>query len=371
MSGDKRNNKRTHNELKKSAEKIKRKVSQTFSRKSENAGQARSPRAAQARRRKVGFIIGTIFAVMVLTMIFFAIIFSMYINRTMKNQVEVDLSAYDMSLATEMYAKDRETDEWKLYQTLYDGENRILLTGDQIPDNLRKAVVAIEDKRFYSHKGVDWKGTIRAIFSTVTGRGVQGGSTITQQLIKNITGDDEVTVKRKVMEIYRALQLEKRYDKDEILTCYFNTAYFGESCYGAQTASRMYFGKDAKDLTLAECASLISITNNPSMYDPLISDWTLENNRNRQLLVLEEMYKQGMIEDEAVYEAACNEKVVFTNGYNCMGERVEGYVAPNVEEENGEQVTRANNSYFTDQVIKDVAQKFVEIYDLKIGRAHV
>ena len=365
MSGDKRNNKRTHNELKKSAEKIKRKVSQTFSRKSENAGQARSPRAAQARRRKVGFIIGTIFAVMVLTMIFFAIIFSMYINRTMKNQVEVDLSAYDMSLATEMYAKDRETDEWKLYQTLYDGENRILLTGDQIPDNLRKAVVAIEDKRFYSHKGVDWKGTIRAIFSTVTGRGVQGGSTITQQLIKNITGDDEVTVKRKVMEIYRALQLEKRYDKDEILTCYFNTAYFGESCYGAQTASRMYFGKDAKDLTLAECASLISITNNPSMYDPLISDWTLENNRNRQLLVLEEMYKQGKIEDEAVYEAACNEKVVFTNGYNCMGERVEGYVAPNVEEENGEQVTRANNSYFTDQVIKDVAQKFVEIYDLK------
>ena len=112
MSGDKRNNKRTHNELKKSAEKIKRKVSQTFSRKSENAGQARSPRAAQARRRKVGFIIGTIFAVMVLTMIFFAIIFSMYINRTMKNQVEVDLSAYDMSLATEMYAKVWETDEW-------------------------------------------------------------------------------------------------------------------------------------------------------------------------------------------------------------------------------------------------------------------
>ena len=144
---------------------------------------------------------------------------------------------------------------------------------------------------------MDWKGTIRAIFSTVTGRGVQGGSTITQQLIKNITGDDEVTVKRKVMELYRALQLEKRYDKDEILTCYFNTAYFGESCFGAQTASRMYFGKDAKDLTLAECASLISITNNPSMYDPLISDWTLENNRNRQLLVLEEMYKQGMIED--------------------------------------------------------------------------
>ena len=364
MSEGKHEKKRLSNELKQSAEKIKRKVQHNAGERAA-AARSRSPREIQARRRKVGFIVGTVFAVLLLTMAFFAIIFSIYINKTMKNKVEVDLSAYDMSLATEMYAKNAETDEWEIYQTLYDGENRILLTGDQIPQALRDATVAIEDKRFYKHKGVDWRGTIRAVFSTVTGRGVQGGSTITQQLIKNVTGNDETTIKRKVTEIYRALQLEKRYDKDEILTCYLNTVYFGESCYGAQTASRMYFGKDAKDLTLAECASLIAITNNPSRYDPLISEWTLANNRSRQLQVLQNMYDQGIIKEKEVYEAACNEQVTFTNGYTCMGELKEGYVAPTTEEETGEKVVKANNSYFTDQVIEDVAKKFVEIYDLK------
>lgn len=365
MSQHKRSEHRLGNELKQSAEKIKKSAENQLHKIQGEGHTKRSPREVQARRRKAWFIVGTIFAVLLLTTIFFSILFSMYINRTMKNKVEVDLAAYDLSLATEMYAKDSDTGEYKLYQTLYDGENRILLTSDQIPQSLRDAAVAIEDKRFYKHKGVDWKGTARAVLSTITGSGVQGGSTITQQLIKNITGNDETTVKRKVTEIYRALQLEKQYDKDVILDTYLNTVYFGESCYGAQTASRMYFGKDAQDLSVAECASLIAITNNPSRYDPLINDWTLENNRSRQLLVLENMYKQGMIKEKEDYEAACNEEVVFTNGYNCLGQQVEGYVAPTVEEETGEVVTKANNSYFTDQVIEDVARKFVEIYDLQ------
>ena len=365
VSNGKREESRLEQNLKHEAEVIK-KSAQNALQKRKEARASRSPREIQARRRKAGFIIGTVLAVLVLTMIFFSILFAMYINRTMKNKVEVNLNAYDLTQATEMYAKEKGSDEWKMYQTLYDGENRILLTADQIPENLRKATVAIEDKRFYKHKGVDWKGTLRAVMSTVTGGGVQGGSTITQQLIKNITGNDETTVKRKVTEIYRALQLEKQYDKDQILNTYLNTVYFGESCYGAQTASRMYFGKDAQDLTLAECASLIAITNNPSMYDPLISDWTLANNRTRQLLVLENMYKQGFIEEKETYEAACEEKVTFTNGYTCMGELVEGYEAPAEDTEGtGEKVTKANNSYFTDQVISDVAKKFVEIYELQ------
>lgn len=365
VSNGKREESRLEQNLKHEADVIK-KSAQNALQKRKEARASRSPREIQARRRKAGFIIGTVLAVLVLTMIFFSILFAMYINRTMKNKVEVNLNAYDLSQATEMYAKEKGSDEWKMYQTLYDGENRILLTADQIPENLRRAAVAIEDKRFYKHKGVDWKGTLRAVMSTVTGGGVQGGSTITQQLIKNITGNDETTVKRKVTEIYRALQLEKQYDKDQILNTYLNTVYFGESCYGAQTASRMYFGKDAQDLTLAECASLIAITNNPSMYDPLISDWTLANNRTRQLRVLENMYKQGLIEEKETYEAACEEKVTFTNGYTCLGELVEGYEAPAEDtEETGEKVTKANNSYFTDQVIEDVARKFVEIYELQ------
>ena len=144
MSEGKHEKKRLSNELKQSAEKIKRKVQHNAGERAA-AARSRSPREIQARRRKVGFIVGTVFAVLLLTMAFFAIIFSIYINKTMKNKVEVDLSAYDMSLATEMYAKNAETDEWEIYQTLYDGENRILLTGDQIPQALRDATVAIED----------------------------------------------------------------------------------------------------------------------------------------------------------------------------------------------------------------------------------
>lgn len=327
------------------------------------ASAAVNPRKAQGRKSKAGFIIGTIFLVLFLTVLFFSIFFYMYIQRTMAGKVEVDLAAYDLSVATEMYQKDSETQEWTMYQTLYMGENRILVTGDQIPEHLRKAAIAIEDKRFETHKGVDWRGTARAVFSTVTGSGVQGGSTITQQLIKNLTGNDETTVRRKVTEIYRALQLEKRYDKDEILTCYLNTVYFGESCNGVQTACRTFFGKNVEDMTLAESACLIAITNNPSMYDPLISDWTREMNRNRQLLVLKEMYTQGMI-DQATYDAACEEDVTFTNGYTCKGNLVDGYHFPS-EDDPDSQVFESNNSYFTDQVINDVARKFVEIYDLK------
>lgn len=362
MSNGKRNHDGFANRLKQSAEHAKDVAQHALSEKKAEIA-ARSPREVQMRRRKAGFIVGTVLLVLFLTILFFSIIFSIYIHKTMKNKVEVDLSAYDLSVATEMYAQDSETEEWSIYQTLYMGENRILVTGDQIPKNLRNATVAIEDKRFCKHHGVDWRGTVRAVFSTVTGGGVQGGSTITQQLIKNITGNDETTVRRKVTEIYRALQLEKRYDKDEILTCYLNTVYFGESCNGVQTACRTFFGKNVEDLSLAECASLIAITNNPSMYDPLISDWTLEMNRERQLLVLKQMYKQNMI-DKDTYEAACEEDVTFTNGYTCKGTPVDGYEAP-AEDETEQTVFESKNSYFTDQVISDVAHRFVELYDLK------
>ena len=149
-----------------------------------------------------------------------------------------------------------------------------------------------------------------------------------QQLIKNVTGNNENTVKRKVTEVYRALALEKDYSKDEILEMCLNTIYLGNQCYGVQTASRTYFHKDVSELTLAECACLISITNNPSQYDPLRSDWTREQNRNRQLDVLDAMLAQEKI-DQATYDAAKAEEVVFTNGYTNLG----NYVGPQEEDE--------------------------------------
>ena len=260
-----------------------------------------------------------------------------------------------------------------MYHTLFlDSENRIWVDLEQIPKDLQKAVVAIEDKRFYKHKGVDWHGTARAIFSTIFGGSVQGGSTITQQLVKNVTGDNQNTVKRKVMEIYRAQELEKRYEKDEILEAYLNEVYFGYSCYGVVTASLKYFNKDVSELSLAECASLVAITNNPSLYDPLQTDWGLENNRTRQLLVLGAMLEQGKI-DQAAYDAAKEENVVFSNGYTILGGRVDVDTDKKDDtdtdggDEQPEEETKtatSSQSYFTDAVIEDVAAALVEKYGL-------
>ena len=309
--------------------------------------------------RTIGIVLGTILLVTVLTSAIFAGIFMTYVNTSLKGHVEVDMSEYDQKVSTELYYQDPDTKEPVMYQTLFGDENRIWVDFDSIPKNLRDATIAIEDKRFESHHGVDWHGTVRAVFRTLTKGNTQGGSTITQQLIKNVTGNNENTVKRKVTEVYRALALEKDYSKDEILEMYLNTIYLGNQCYGVQTASRMYFHKDVSELTLAECACLISITNNPSQYDPLRSDWTREQNRNRQLDVLDAMLAQEKI-DQATYDTAKAQEVVFTNGYTNLG----NYVGPQEEDEKPAVVSTANNSYFTDEVITDVAEKFVEVFGL-------
>ena len=345
---------------------------QQSARQIENNGQERR----RPRRRgwgTAGRVIGTILLVFVLTAAIFAGIFSAYINSSMRGRVEVYLDEFETKVSTELYYQEPSSGEWTMYHTLFlDSENRIWVDLEQIPKDLQKAVIAIEDKRFYKHKGVDWHGTARAIFSTIFGGSVQGGSTITQQLVKNVTGDNQNTVKRKVMEIYRAQELEKRYEKDEILEAYLNEVYFGYSCYGVVTASLKYFNKDVSELSLAECASLVAITNNPSLYDPLQTDWGLENNRTRQLLVLGAMLEQGKI-DQAAYDAAKEENVVFSNGYTILGGRVDVDTSKKDDtdtdggDEQPEEETKtatSSQSYFTDAVIEDVAAALVEKYGL-------
>lgn len=345
---------------------------QQSARQIENNGQERR----RPRRRgwgTAGRVIGTILLVFVLTAAIFAGIFSAYINSSMRGRVEVYLDEFETKVSTELYYQEPSSGEWTMYHTLFlDSENRIWADLEQIPKDLRNAVVAIEDKRFYTHKGVDWHGTARAIFSTIFGGSVQGGSTITQQLVKNVTGDNQNTVKRKVMEIYRAQELEKRYEKDEILEAYLNEVYFGYSCYGVVTASLKYFNKDVSELSLAECASLIAITNNPSLYDPLQTDWGLENNRTRQLLVLGAMLEQGKI-DQAAYDAAKEENVVFSNGYTILGGRVDvdtdkkddtDTAGGDEQPEEETETATSSQSYFTDAVIEDVAAALVEKYGL-------
>ena len=354
---------------------------QQSARQIDNDRQERAPQRRRGGWRTAGRVIGTLLLVFVLTGAIFAGIFSAYINSSMRGKVEVYLDEFETKVSTELYHQEPESGEWVMYQTLFmDAENRIWANLDQIPKNLQKAVVAIEDKRFYTHKGVDWHGTARAILSTLFGGSVQGGSTITQQLVKNVTGDNQNTVKRKVTEIYRALDLEKRYEKDEILEAYLNEVYFGHSCYGVVTASLTYFAKDVSELSLAECASLVAITNNPSLYDPIEASWSRENNRERQLLVLGAMLEQEKISQEE-YDAAKAEDIVFANGYTISGRYVgsdpstgstgdagdgstgdTGEQLPSDETEN--KPRKSSQSYFTDAVIDDVASALVEKYGL-------
>ena len=327
--------------------------------------------------RKAGRIIGTLLLVFVVTLTIFSGIFMAYINSTMRGKVEVYLDEFETKVSTELYNQDPDTGEWVMYQTLYlNSENRIWTDLEDIPKYLQEAAIAIEDKRFEKHHGVDWKGTTRAIVYTLFGKNVQGGSTITQQLVKNVTGDNEVTVKRKITEIYRALELEKRYEKDEILEAYLNEVFFGQSCYGVVTASRMYFNKDVSDLTLAECASLMGITNNPSMYDPTLSSWTRENNRERQLTILGAMLEQGKISQEE-YDAAKAEDIVFSNGFTISGKYVgsDGTVTDQEPDETTtddtespedeeEPTIKGRYSWFTEAMIGDVADALVEKYGI-------
>ena len=327
----------------------------------------RPPVKKKKKKSALGAVIGTVVLVGVCTALIFTLIFMAWVNSSLKGRTEVYIDEFETAVSTELYYQDAETEEWVMYQTLFmDGEDRIWVGLDKIPDHLEKAAIAIEDKRFERHHGVDLKGTVRAILYTLSGKSIQGGSTITQQTVKNVTEDNQDTVLRKVTEIYRALEMETRYEKDEILEAYLNECYMGQSCYGVETASLRYFGVHVNELTLAQSASLISITNNPSQFGPFEGEWSREQNRKRQLLVLGAMLDQEMI-SEAEYNAAVAEEVIYANGYSNTG-NYHGEAKVDTEElaeQESKPVSssyKARNSYFTDAVIEDVARALMDEY---------
>ncbi len=240
-------------------------------------GQRQAPRA-KARRRKrpiwltiiVRFFqtIGTLLLVGVITGCFMACFAVIYVKTAVMPNTGLDLSAYTMMENSVIYYEDKNTGQLVELQTLKGKENRELVTYDQIPEDLINAYVAIEDKRFWNHQGVDWRRTGSGLLRMFTGGNIQGGSTIDQQLIKNLTGRNDVTVSRKILEIFTALEMEKNHEKEDILTIYLNWIYLGNGCHGVQAAAKYYFGKNVWELNLAECASLAGITNNPSLYAP-------------------------------------------------------------------------------------------------------
>ena len=222
------------------------------------------------------------------------------------------------NLNSYVYYLDEKGNIQKL-QNIFAENNREWADFEDIPADLIHATVAIEDKRFYEHQGVDWVTTVKACFFMFFGNGDRGGSTITQQLVKNVTDNWDVTVQRKVQEIFTAIEYERRYSKNEILEWYLNEIYMGNRINGVKMAAARYFGKELQSLSIAECASLISITNNPSLYNPYRVNLDsggmtgAERNRERQLDTLEQMYEQGWI-DYVQYIDAINEKLEFKSG---------------------------------------------------------
>jgi len=189
----------------------------------------------------------------------------------------------------------------RLITTLYAEENRELIQFEDMPVNLRNAVIAVEDKRFYQHKGIDLRSILRALWANIRhGAIVEGGSTITQQYAKNVYFSPERQLERKIKEATVAYQLEKHFTKDKILEMYLNTIYFGHDAYGAEVASQNYFGKNAKDLNLQECAMLAGLINSPNLSSPF---GNIELAKEKRDIVLQLMYDQDYITNQQMMDA--------------------------------------------------------------------
>ncbi len=253
---------------------------------------------------------------------------------------DMNIQTLALNYSSFIYYEDESGTPQELEQIQSDF-NRIWIDSSQIPQVMKDAIVSIEDERFYKHHGVDLKRTLGATGKWVLakmgiGSASYGGSTITQQVIKNITNEKENTPSRKIKEMMRAIALEKHLSKDEILTMYLNIVYFANNCNGVEAAANVYFNKDASELTLAEAASIAGITQFPSEYDPFVHP---DKNIEKRNLVLSKMRELGYITDVEYAEAAGSDLKV-----------------SNAHKENLGRIT----SYFVDQVVNDVINDLVE-----------
>lgn len=220
-------------------------------------------------------------------------------------------------------------------------ENRTLVGIDQVPDYVQNAFIAIEDERFRKHFGIDIKRIVGAAIVNIRERSLaQGGSTITQQLVRNVVLSQEKKFKRKIQEAYLAIKLERIFTKDQILEAYMNTIYFGHGAYGIQAAAHTYFGKSIEELTPAEGAMIAGVTRNPRYYSPYLH---FDHAKERQELILKKMLEQGYLTQEE-YEKAKNQQLVLKN----------------TKTEEGEV---AISSYFVDQVRTDVIKDLMKKYN--------
>ena len=297
----------------------------------------------------LGKFLLTIFSVCFVAVFIAGISLAIYIFTLASEPTGIDLKAKSLNQTSFIMVQDEKTGEFKQYQTLYSTENRIWVDNQDIPEAMKNAVIAIEDKRFEDHHGVDWMRTMSAVVSLATGTDSYGGSTITQQLIKNITDDNEVSITRKLREICKAVKLENEYTKDQILEAYLNVVNFGNSCQGVEAAAQLYFGKSIQECSIAECAAIAGITQNPSLWNPLVYP---ENNKQRREVVLNEMYDQEKI-SKSEFDQAMKESETMT---------FVGFQSTNGNEDDDENQNVQN--WYIDQVFRDLQQDLATYYNI-------
>ncbi len=317
-----------------------------------------------------------------------------YLEGEIMPQAGVQLEGFDLNEPSYVYYVDKDGNI-QVLQKLYADVKREWASYDEIPEHLVNAAVAIEDHRFFEHQGVDWFTTVKACVNMFVGSGDQfGGSSITQQLIKNLLlmqdeSADDVTVQRKVLEIFRATEFERRYDKTVVMEWYLNKIYLGNRCEGVKSAAAKYFGKELEHLTPAECACLISITNNPSLYDPYREKLDskgltgMQQNEIRRTNTLYMMRQYGYLTEEEYKEALEQSKNLTLKDGIDPGDRVadcpneacayHGKVSTFLLQDNGEYLcpqcqskteiaqnaSRTVYSWFVESALEDVARQMI------------
>ena len=259
--------------------------------------------------------------------------------------INLESSRNNQNQTSFLYANNEEGKQIELLR-LHGEENRIWVDLEKIPENTKKAFIALEDKRFTEHKGVDWYRTLGVMVK----QNGQGGSTITQQLVKNLTGKNEVTFVRKYNEILSALNLEKNFTKDQIIEAYLNTVYLGQGCYGVETAAETYFGKSASELNISESAVIAAITQAPYTFEPFNHR---DNNRKRQMYCLDLMLEQGKISKQE-YDEAVAYDLIFTNDADYVPSKEE---LARQKQQKEASVSTEFQSFYVDFVISDVIDR--------------
>ena len=290
---------------------------------------------------------------LIITTVFLIFVIPTYIRSERKidffssNQIVGNIRNMEINMTSVIYVQNEKGD-WEEYQRLHGAENRIWVGIDRMPQYLKDAFISIEDERFETHSGVDWKRTLAAVGNKLLkfDSSEFGGSTITQQLIKNVTNDKGRNAMRKFREIVRALLIERQLTKAEILEAYLNTISLGNGICGVQVASNYYFNKDVSELTLTECAALAAITKNPTEYNPVSG---AEANTERRRTVLDKMLELSKITYEE-YDKAYNTPLV-------------------LDDSREDDLEIEINSYFVDALIDQVIEDLAEKYNLSTSLA--